>query len=154
MTNKEVKKVQQMLCKFKEKHSGCLLFFRMGDFYEAFFDDAKICAQVCGLDLIEQEKNGERIPLVTIPFWLIDKHIKKILKADYRVTLYEQIEGDVKRDVVRTMLPAQCKSQTAEIGSPDVVRCVHRPQLRLVSLNESGEIVGMAGPGTQKEFER
>lgn len=158
-SKQQINKFQQVFCKFKKRYPGALLFFRFGDFYEVFFDDAEICSQVCGLDLIEQEKNGELIPLVTTPFWLIDRHIKEILKAGIKVSLCEQVETttrtgeSVKHDVVRTMSP-QCKSQTAEIGNPDVVRCVHRPQLRLVSLNESGEIVAVAGSGPQKKFER
>lgn len=100
-------KVRQAFNTFKKKCDGVLLFFRFDDFYEAFFEDAEACSQICGLGLIEREKDGEFIPLVSIPFELIEKYAEKMRQAGYRVGLLEQVETltrtgeSVKRDVVR-----------------------------------------------------
>jgi len=97
--------------KFKEKHPDCILFFRMGDFYETFYEDAKICSKVCGLTLTSRSKGANPIPLAGVPYHAIDGYLKKMLQAGYRVAVCEQVEdpkkaiGVVKRDVVRIVTP-------------------------------------------------
>jgi len=97
--------------KFKEKHPDCILFFRMGDFYETFYEDAKICSKVCGLTLTSRSKGVNPIPLAGVPYHAIDGYLKKMLQAGYRVAVCEQVEdpkkaiGVVKRDVVRIVTP-------------------------------------------------
>ncbi|MCK4292757.1 MAG: DNA mismatch repair protein MutS [Planctomycetes bacterium] len=96
---------------FKQKHPDCILFFRMGDFYETFYEDAKICSKVCGLTLTSRSKGVNPIPLAGVPYHAIDGYLKKMLQAGYRVAVCEQIEdpkkaiGVVKRDVVRIVTP-------------------------------------------------
>ena len=97
---------------FKEQHPDCILFFRMGDFYETFYDDAKTCSKVLGLTLTSRDKGSANpIPLAGVPYHAIDGYLKKMLQAGYRVAVCEQVEdpkkakGVVKRDVVRIVTP-------------------------------------------------
>ncbi|MBN1358957.1 MAG: DNA mismatch repair protein MutS [Sedimentisphaerales bacterium] len=97
---------------FKAKHPDCILFFRMGDFYETFYDDARTCAKVLGLTLTSRNKGSDSpIPLAGVPYHAVDGYLKKMLQAGYRVAVCEQVEdpktakGVVKRDVVRIVTP-------------------------------------------------
>jgi DNA mismatch repair protein MutS len=97
---------------FKQKHPDCILFFRMGDFYETFYDDAKTCSKVLGLTLTSRSKDSDApIPLAGVPYHAVDGYLKKMLQAGYRVAVCEQVEdpkkakGVVKRDVVRIVTP-------------------------------------------------
>ena len=97
--------------KFKQKHPDCILFFRMGDFYETFYDDAKTCSKVCGLTLTSRSKGNNPIPLAGMPYHAVDGYLKKMLQAGYKVAVCEQVEdpktakGVVKRDIVRIVTP-------------------------------------------------
>jgi len=96
---------------FKKKYPDCIMFFRMGDFYETFYKDAQICSQVCGLTLTSRNKGDNPIPLAGMPFHAVDGYLKKMIKAGYKVAVCEQIEnpklaqGVVKRDVIRIITP-------------------------------------------------
>jgi len=97
---------------FKQKHPDSILFFRMGDFYETFYDDAKTCSRVLGLTLTSRDRNSENpVPLAGVPYHAIDGYLKKMLQAGFRVAVCEQMEdpktakGVVKRDVVRIVTP-------------------------------------------------
>ncbi len=97
---------------FKQKHPDCILFFRMGDFYETFYEDAKTCSRVLGLTLTSRDKGSANpIPLAGVPYHAIDGYLKKMLQAGFRVAVCEQVEnpkmakGVVKRDVVRIVTP-------------------------------------------------
>jgi DNA mismatch repair protein MutS len=71
---------------FKGKHPDCILFFRMGDFYETFYEDAKTCSKVLGLTLTSRDKGSENpVPLAGVPYHAIDGYLKKMLQAGYRV---------------------------------------------------------------------
>jgi len=96
---------------FKQKHPDAILFFRMGDFYETFYDDAKTCSRVCGLTLTSRSKGKNPIPLAGVPYHAVDGYLKKMLQAGYKVAVCEQVEdpktakGVVKRDVIRIVTP-------------------------------------------------
>jgi DNA mismatch repair protein MutS len=96
---------------FKEKYPDCILFFRMGDFYETFYEDAQICSQTLGLALTSRSKGTNPIPLAGLPYHAVDNYLKKMLQAGYKVAVCEQVEdpklakGVVKRDVVRVITP-------------------------------------------------
>jgi len=97
---------------FKDKHPDCILFFRMGDFYETFYEDAKTCSRVLGLTLTSRNKDSANpVPLAGLPYHAVDGYLKKMLQAGYRVAVCEQVEdpktakGVVKRDVVRIVTP-------------------------------------------------
>ena len=96
---------------FKKKYPDCIMFFRMGDFYETFYKDAQICSQVCGLTLTSRSKGENPVPLAGVPFHAVDGYLKKMIKAGYKVAVCEQVEdarlakGVVKRDVIRIITP-------------------------------------------------
>ncbi len=98
--------------RFKQKYPDAVLFFRMGDFYETFYDDAQICSRVLGLALTSRNKNSDSpIPLAGLPYHAVDGYLKKMLQAGYKVAICEQVEdpkqakGVVQRDVVRVVTP-------------------------------------------------
>jgi len=112
LSNDNLTPAMQQFRRFKEKYPDAVLFFRMGDFYETFFEDAVICSRVLGLVLTSRGKSsGKPIPLAGIPYHAVDGYLKKMLQAGYKVAVCEQVEdpkkakGVVKRDVVRIVTP-------------------------------------------------
>ena len=95
---------------FKEKYSDAILFFRLGDFYEMFFEDAVVASQILGITLTSRHKDAD-IPLAGIPYHAADQYIKKLLEAGKKVAVCEQTEKPdktkktVARDVVRVLTP-------------------------------------------------
>ncbi|MBF0347634.1 MAG: DNA mismatch repair protein MutS [Magnetococcales bacterium] len=94
----------------KAKYPDALLFYRMGDFYELFFDDAKIAAEVLDIALTVRGKNaGEDIPMAGIPWRNLDPYLKTAIEAGYKVAICEQMEppgtgkGPVRREVLRVV---------------------------------------------------
>jgi DNA mismatch repair protein MutS len=103
--------IQQFL-KIKSQHPRELLFYRMGDFYELFFEDAKKAAELLGITLTARGKSaGEPIPMAGIPFHSADGYLAKLVKAGESVAICEQIgdpatsKGPVERQVVRIVTP-------------------------------------------------
>lgn len=102
--------IQQYL-DVKEQYPDCILFFRIGDFYETFFDDAKICSKVLDLILTSKNKNAEDpVPMAGIPFHSVDKYIPKLIAHGYKVAIAEQtsepIPGRiVEREVTQIITP-------------------------------------------------
>jgi len=97
---------------FKQKYPDAVLFFRMGDFYETFHEDARTVSRVLGLVLTSRGKSGGNpIPLAGLPYHAVDGYLKKMIQAGYKVAVCEQVEdpkkakGVVKRDVVRVVTP-------------------------------------------------
>ena len=95
----------------KRKHPDCIVLFRMGDFYETFYDDAKVCAKELEITLTGRGKDEKRAPLAGIPYHALDQYLAKLIKKGYKVAICEQLEdpkkakGIVKRDVVRIVTP-------------------------------------------------
>ena len=96
----------------KRQYPDAILFFRMGDFFETFYEDAKIASRVLGIALTSRDKNsGEPIPLAGVPHHAADSYLTKFIKAGYKVAICEQVEdpkkakGLVKRDVIRVITP-------------------------------------------------
>ncbi len=97
----------------KGKHKDTIVFFRMGDFYETFYEDAKITSQALDIALTKRGiKNSEKaIPVAGIPYHSLDMYLSKMIKQGYKVAIVEQLEdpklakGVVKRDVIRIVTP-------------------------------------------------
>ncbi len=95
----------------KEKHQGYILMFRMGDFYEMFYDDAKVCSEVLGITLTSRSKGPSAIPLAGVPYHAAENYLNRLVKAGHSVAIAEQVEnpkdvkGVVKREVVRLVTP-------------------------------------------------
>jgi DNA mismatch repair protein MutS len=114
---------------FKTKYPDCILFFRMGDFYETFYEDAQICSRVCGLTLTSRNKGPNPIPLAGVPYHAVDGYMKKMLQAGYKVAVCEQVEdprlakGVVKRDVVRIVTPGTLTDDSLLNAAEDNFLC-------------------------------
>ncbi len=98
--------------KIKAEYPGTILFFRMGDFYETFGDDAVVTSKVLDITLTSRgHGRGGKMPLAGIPYHALDSYLHKMVKAGYKVAICEQVEdpkkakGIVKRDVVRVVSP-------------------------------------------------
>ncbi len=94
----------------KENYKDCLLFFRLGDFYEMFFDDAVTASRVLDLTLTGRDCGlDERAPMCGVPYHAVDNYIRKLIENGYRVAICEQLsdpatsKGLVDRDVVRVV---------------------------------------------------
>ncbi len=93
----------------KEKHKEELLLFRMGDFYELFYEDAKIASKVLGITLTSKPvSKDKRVPMAGFPFKAAETYIKELLKKGYKVAICEQIEEGkklFKREVIEVLTP-------------------------------------------------
>lgn len=98
--------------KVKEQYLEQLLFFRLGDFYELFFDDALIASRELELTLTGKECGlDERAPMCGIPYHSCENYIARLVKKGYKVAICEQMEdpatakGLVKREIIRVITP-------------------------------------------------
>ncbi|WP_456396721.1 DNA mismatch repair protein MutS [Desulfurobacterium sp.] len=97
----------------KEQYKETLLMFRMGDFYELFFEDAKIAAKELGITLTSRGfgKSAEKVPMCGVPYHSVEPYIEKLVRKGYKVAICEQMEEPkpgkkvVKREVVRIITP-------------------------------------------------
>ena len=93
--------------RFKQQHPECVLFFRLGDFYEMFYDDAELAQKTLGLALAQ--RNG--VPMAGVPYHAVDRYLHQMIRAGHRVAVCDQVEdaklarGVVKRDVTRIITP-------------------------------------------------
>ena len=104
--------------KIKAEHPNDLLFYRMGDFYELFFEGAKIAAKSLNITLTQRGKNlGKDIPMCGVPVHASEIYLARLIKNGFRVAICEQVEDPieakkrghkaiVKREVVRVVTPA------------------------------------------------
>src|SRR3990167_3496714 len=103
----------------KKQYKDCLLFFRMGDFYELFLEDAFIGAKVLNITLTSRPKGKDgRIPMAGVPYHAIDAYLTKLVKAGYKVAICEQVSlpnkyGIVDREVVRIVTPGTVLDEAA-----------------------------------------
>ncbi|MEM6748936.1 MAG: DNA mismatch repair protein MutS, partial [Planctomycetota bacterium] len=94
--------------RFKDEHPGCVLFFRMGDFYEMFFEDALLAHQTLGVTLTQRT---EGVPMAGVPFHSVEPYLKRMIEAGHRVAVCEQTQdasqakGVVERAVTRVLTP-------------------------------------------------
>jgi DNA mismatch repair protein MutS len=103
--------VQQYLA-IKQQYPDAILFYRMGDFYEMFFEDAKTASQILDIALTSRNKNDEEpIPMCGVPHHAARGYIARLIEQGFKVAICEQVEdsakakGLVKRDVVRVITP-------------------------------------------------
>lgn len=96
----------------KKEYSDCILFYRLGDFYEMFFEDAKTCSKELELTLTGKSCGlEERAPMCGVPFHSVDTYLDRLVKKGYKIAICEQVEdpkeakGLVKREVVRIVTP-------------------------------------------------
>jgi DNA mismatch repair protein MutS len=134
----------------KKSHPDALIFFRMGDFYESFGEDAKTIAKELEITLTARGKDraGERMPLAGIPYHAIDTYLPRLINKGYKVAICEQLEdpkqakGVVKRGVVRVVTPGTAiDSSMFSDASNNYLMAV------------AGREVGKSGNNIEKELE-
>lgn len=110
--------MMQQYTKIKEDYQDCILFFRLGDFYEMFFEDAKTASRELELTLTGKNCGlEERAPMCGVPFHSADTYIARLVEKGYKVAICEQTEdpsqakGIVKREVIRIITPGTVISQ-------------------------------------------
>lgn len=131
-TKKQVSPMMRQYLEIKEQHKNHLLFFRLGDFYELFFQDAITVSHELELTLTGKECGMEkRAPMCGIPYHSVENYIKKLIDRGYKIAICEQIEsttdtkGLVKRDVVRVITPGTvADSNLLEDGKNNYICCV------------------------------
>ena len=114
---------------FKVQYPGYVLFFRMGDFYEMFWEDAKLASKVLGVALTSRSRGGldadDAIPMAGVPFHSVEGYLRRMIAAGYKVAICEQAEdpaqakGLIKREVVRLMTPGTLTDDPLLEGSAD-----------------------------------
>ncbi|MGA3068318.1 MAG: DNA mismatch repair protein MutS [Tepidisphaeraceae bacterium] len=114
---------------FKTQYPGYVLFFRMGDFYEMFWEDAKLAARVLGVALTSRSRGGllaeDAIPMAGVPFHAVDGYLRRMIAAGHKVAICEQAEdpatakGVIRREVVRLMTPGTLTDESLLDGSAD-----------------------------------
>ncbi len=114
---------------FKQQYPGYVLFFRMGDFYEMFWEDAQVAAKTLGVALTSRSRGGldgeDAIPMAGVPFHAVEAYLRKMIAAGHKVAICEQMEdaalakGLVKREVVRLMTPGTLTDEPLLEGRAD-----------------------------------
>ncbi len=112
--------MMQEYLKTKEEYKDCILFYRLGDFYEMFFDDATLASKELELTLTGKACGmEEKAPMCGVPFHAADSYINRLVSKGYRVAICEQVEdpkeakGLVKREVIRVVTPGTNMDQMA-----------------------------------------
>lgn len=116
----------------KEKYKDCILFYRLGDFYEMFFDDAILASKELEITLTGKDCGmEERAPMCGIPFHAADTYINQLVKKGYKVAIGEQVEdpklakGLVKREVIRIVTPGtNLSSESLEETKNNYLMCI------------------------------
>ena len=102
----------------KEQHPDEILFFRLGDFYEMFFDDAVLVSKELGLTLTSRSGDTEKSPMCGVPYHAAERYITKLIRRGYKVAIAEQIgdpksPGLTKREVIKVITPGTILSEDA-----------------------------------------
>lgn len=124
--------LMQQYLEVKKQYDDCILFYRLGDFYEMFFDDAIVCSKELELTLTGKSCGlDERAPMCGIPFHAYEGYLNRLVERGYRVALCEQVEdpklakGLVKREVIRIVTPGtNTAPQSLDDGVNNYLFCV------------------------------
>ncbi|MEM3397265.1 MAG: DNA mismatch repair protein MutS [Thermoplasmata archaeon] len=112
--------IMEQYFRIKSQYKDAILFYRIGDFYETFDEDAKIVSKELEIVLTSRQKDedGNRIPLAGVPYHAVEQYLAKLVKKGYTVAICEQVEdpklakGIVKREVVRVVTPGTAMENT------------------------------------------
>src|SRR3954467_13706223 len=104
--------LMQQYREIKSRHQNAILFFRMGEFYEMFYDDAETAARSLGLTLTSRNNGGASdVPLAGVPVKAAGDYVRRLVQQGFRVAICEQVEdpklakGIVRREVIETVTP-------------------------------------------------
>ncbi|MCH3958612.1 MAG: DNA mismatch repair protein MutS [Selenomonas sp.] len=114
----ELTPMMQQYLATKEQHPDTILFFRLGDFYEMFFDDARIVSKELGLTLTSRSGNKDKAPMCGVPYHAAETYINKLVGRGYKVAIAEQIgdpkaKGLTKREIIKIITPGTVLSESA-----------------------------------------
>ena len=119
----EITPMMQQYLEIKEQNKDAILFFRLGDFYEMFNEDAKLASRELDLTLTTRDRGKpeeERVPMCGVPYHSCDGYIARLIAKGYKVAICEQTEdpakakGLVKRDIIRVITPGTVDSSMLE----------------------------------------
>jgi DNA mismatch repair protein MutS len=134
--------LMQQYREIKSRHQDAILFFRMGDFYEMFYEDAEVASRTLGLTLTSRNNGGaSAVPLAGVPVKAAGEYLRRLIQHGFRVSICEQTEdpkfakGIVKREVVETITPGAAFSDDLLDGTRNNYLC---------ALNRDGDSVGIA----------
>jgi len=120
----------QQYREIKARHPGTILFFRMGDFYETFYEDAELIARILGITLTSRNNGGaSQVPLAGVPVKAGPEYVRRLVQLGHRVSICEQVEdpktakGVVRREVVETITPGAAFSDELLDGSRNNFLC-------------------------------
>lgn len=116
----------------KKQYEDCILFYRLGDFYEMFFEDAKVCSKELELTLTGKSCGlEERAPMCGVPFHSVDTYLNRLVNKGYKVAICEQVEdpklakGIVKREVIRIVTPGtNINSSQLDESKNNYIMCI------------------------------
>ncbi len=116
--DKKLTPLMEQYLQIKDQYRDMILLYRMGDFYETFFDDAKVISRVLGIALTKRSHGkGGDAPLAGFPYHALDNYLPKLVQAGYKVAICEQVEDPkkakvvVKREVVEVITPGTTVSE-------------------------------------------
>src|SRR4030043_2351687 len=142
MTTKPLTPMIKQYLQIKSQYPDAILFFRMGDFYEMFFEDARVGSRELDIALTSRDKGQkDSVPLCGVPYFTAETYISKLLQKGYKVALCDQVEdpnlakGIVKREVVRVFTPGLV-IDTIQLGTGE--------NNYLVGFSAEGEVFGLA----------
>lgn len=140
MPNQELTPMQQQYRALKEKNKDCVLFFRLGDFYEMFNEDATLAARELDLTLTTRDRGKpkeEQTPMCGVPYHSVDAYIARMVQKGYKVAICEQMEdpatakGLVDRDITRIVTPGTVtESCMLDENKNNYIACVYGEQGR------------------------
>ena len=134
--------LMQQYREIKDRHQNAILFFRMGDFYEMFYEDAEVASRALGLTLTSRNNGGAtEVPLAGVPVKAASDYLRKLVQQGFRVAICEQTEdprqakGIVRREVIETITPGAAFADDLLDGTRNNFLC---------AINVDGERVGIA----------
>lgn len=134
--------MRRQYLQLKSQHPNCILFFRLGDFYETFDEDAKILADVCDVALTSRPVgNNQRVPLAGVPYHSVDGYLARLVEAGYKVAVAEQVSEPGKGLVERDIQQVITKGTIVEPAMLDEAR---NNYLVAILLNARGNEAGIA----------
>ena len=134
--------LMQQYREIKARHHDAILLFRMGDFYEMFYDDAETASRVLGLTLTSRNNGGAAaVPLAGVPVRAVSEYLRRLVERGFRVAVCDQVEdpklakGIVRREVIETVTPGAAFADDLLDGARDNF---------LVALSRAADSVGIA----------
>lgn len=132
MSSKQYTPMMQHYLKLKEENQDAILFYRLGDFYEMFFEDAKTASRE--LDLVLTGRSAgveEKVPMCGIPYHAAQAYIQRLIKKGYKVAICEQLsdpaasKGLVDRGIIRIVTPGTYMEETGESKTSNYLAAIH-----------------------------